>query len=396
MMTQQEIDAALTKKPAIAWPSEPRLGSIYGQEELDAVEKSMRDSMDVVKGFGFSAPPIPDFEAAFAKYTGTKFATAVNSCGPGIDIVMRYLKLQPGDEVIVPSINYSAAPLAVLGAGGTVIWGESDPDTFMLDPKDVERKITPRTRAIFPVHIHGCSAPMDEYIEIANRHPHPVYGPPKVIGDAARACGGDYNGTKIGKRSWATIYSFHTQKNMTTLGEGGMIVTDDEDLNTYAHSVRMYGGGVNAWGTSNVMTKVQAAVGLVQLAKLDSFIAGRRRVAYARNKMLEGVEGITLPYNPPNAESSFYMYPIKLKPEWAGPKRDYIITTLKEKYNVGAVVANNPSYMGRKILADHFGKTTPLSERLASQLLCLSIHPAMSDSDNAYITAAFLSCLHEL
>ncbi len=396
MMTQQEIDAALTRKPAISWPSEPRLGSIYGQEELDAVEQSMRDSMDVVKGFGFSAPPIPDFEAAFAKYTGTKFATAVNSCGPGIDIVMRYLKLQPGDEVIVPSINYSAAPLAVLGAGGTVIWGESDPETFMLDPKDVEKKITPRTRAIFPVHIHGCSAPMDEYIEIANRHPHPVYGPPKVIGDAARACGGDYNGTKIGKRGWATIYSFHTQKNMTTLGEGGMIVTDDEDLNTYAHSVRMYGGGVNAWGTSNVMTKVQAAVGLVQLAKLDSFIAGRRRVAYARNRMLEGVEGITLPYNPPNAESSFYMYPIKLKAEWAGEKRDYIIATLRDKYNVGAVVANNPAYMGRKILADHFGKTTPLSEKLASQLICLSIHPAMSDSDNEYITAAFLSCLKEL
>ena len=396
MMTQQEIDAALTRKPAISWPSEPRLGSIYGQEELDAVEQSMRDSMDVVKGFGFSAPPIPDFEAAFAKYTGTKFATAVNSCGPGIDIVMRYLKLQPGDEVIVPSINYSAAPLAVLGAGGTVIWGESDPETFMLDPKDVEKKITPRTRAIFPVHIHGCSAPMDEYIEIANRHPHPVYGPPKVIGDAARACGGDYNGTKIGKRGWATIYSFHTQKNMTTLGEGGMIVTDDEDLNTYAHSVRMYGGGVNAWGTSNVMTKVQAAVGLVQLAKLDSFIAGRRRVAYARNRMLEGVEGITLPYNPPNAESSFYMYPIKLKAEWAGEKRDYIIATLRDKYNVGAVVANNPAYMGRTILAEHFGKTTPLSEKLASQLICLSIHPAMSDSDNEYITAAFLSCLKEL
>ena len=395
MMTQKEIDAALSRKPAIAWPSEPRLGSIYGQEELDAVEACMRDSMDVVKGFGFSAPPIPDFEAAFAKYTGTKYAIAVNSCGPGIDIVMRYLKLQPGDEVIVPSINYSAAPLAVLGAGGTVIWGESDPDTFMLDPKDVERKITPRTRAIFPVHIHGCSAPMDEYIEIANRHPHPVYGPPKVIGDAARACGGDYNGTKIGKRGWATIYSFHTQKNMTTLGEGGMIVTDDEELNIYAHSVRMYGGGVNAWGTSNVMTKVQAAVGLVQLAKLDSFIAGRRRVAYARNQMLEGIEGITLPYNPPNAESSFYMYPIKLKPEWAGEKRDYVIATLRDKYNVGAVVANNPAY-GRKILADHFGKTTPLSEKLASQLICLSIHPAMSDADNQYITAAFISCLRDL
>ena len=396
MMTQREIDVALSRRPAIAWPPEPRLGSIYGQEELDALEKCMRESMDVIKGFGFSAPPIPDFEAAFAAYTGTKYACAVNSCGPAIDIVMRFLNLQPGDEVIIPSINYQAAALGVMGAGGTVVWGESSPDTFMLDPKDVERKITPRTRAIFPVHIHGCSAPMEEYIEIANRHPHPVYGPPKVIGDAARACGGDYNGAKIGKAGFATVYSLHTQKNMTTLGEGGMIATDDEALNAFAHSVRMYGGGVNAWGTSNVMTKVQAAVGLVQLAKLDSFIARRRRVAYARNQMLEGVEEISLPYNPPNAESSFYLYPIRLKPEWGGEKRDLLIKTLGEKYGVGACIANQPTYLKHKLLAERFGKTTPFSEELASRLICISIHPAMSEADNEYIAAAFISCLREL
>lgn len=396
MMTQREIDEALSHRPTITWNSEPGLGSIYGQEELDAVEKSMRDSMDVTKGFGFSAPPIPDFEEAFAKYTGTKYAIAVNSCGPGLDIVMRYLNLQPGDEVIVPSINYQAAPLSVLGAGGKVIWGESDPNTFMLDPADVEKKITARTRAIFPVHIHGCSAPMDEYIAIANRHPHPVYGPAKVIGDAARACGGDYNGTKIGKKGFATVFSFHTAKNMTTLGEGGMITTDDEDLNTYAHSVRMYGGGVGAWGTSNVMTKVQAAVGLVQLSKLDSLIAARRRVAHARNKMLEGLEGVTLPYEPANAAPSFYLYALKLKPEWAGEKRDLVIKNMKEQYGIGCVVANRPAYLNRSILADHFGKTTPLSEELASQMICVSIHPAMSDSDNRYIAAAFISCIHAL
>lgn len=395
-MTQKEIDAALAKKPEITWNSEPNIGSIYGQEELDAVEKTMRASMDPIVGFGFSAPPIPDFEAAFAKYTGTDYAIAVNSCGPGIDIVMRYLDLKPGDEVIVPSINYHAAPLAVLGAGGTVVWGESDPETCMLDPKDVEAKITERTRAIFPVHIHGCSAPMDEYIEIANRHPHPVYGPPKVIGDAARACGGDYRGKKIGATGFATIFSFHTAKNMTTLGEGGMIVTNDAGLNEFAHSVRMYGGAVGKWGTSNVMTKVQAAVGLVQLSKLDSFIAARRRVAHARNEMLKGLEGVTLPYEPADAAPSFYLYALKLKEEWGGEVRDSIIKMMKEQYGVGCVVANRPVYLSRKLLAEKFGTNTPLSEKIMDRMICVSIHPAMTEADNAYISAAFISCINSL
>lgn len=396
MMTQKEIDAALQRRPDIEWISEPLLGSIYGQEELDAVEKTMRDSMDPTVGFGFSAPPIPDFEEAFAKYIGTKYAIAVNSCGPATDILLRYFNFQPGDEVIVPSINYQCAPLCILAAGAKVIWGESSPDSFMLDPADVERKITNRTRAIFPVHIHGASAPIDDYIEIANRHPNPVYGPPKVITDAARACGGDYRGTKIGKVGYATVYSFHTMKNMTTLGEGGMIVTDDPGLNEYAHSVRMYGSEVNAAGTSNVMTKVQAAVGLVQLAKLDSLIAARRRIAHARNEMLSGLEGVTLPYEPEGDAPSFYLYALKLKPEWAGEKRDLVIKTMKEKYGIGCVVANNPSYLTRKIIAANCGCTTPLSEQLARQMICVSIHPAMSDSDNEYIAAAFISCIHAL
>ena len=117
----------------------------------------MRESMDPTVGFGFSAPPIPDFEQAFANYCGTKYATAVNSCGPAIDIVMRYLKLQPGDEVIVPSCNYVASALSVYGHGGQVIWGDVRPDTLQLDPEDVKRKMSPRTRAIFPVHMNGLS-----------------------------------------------------------------------------------------------------------------------------------------------------------------------------------------------------------------------------------------------
>ncbi|MGI5924496.1 MAG: DegT/DnrJ/EryC1/StrS family aminotransferase [Lentisphaeria bacterium] len=396
MMTQADIQQALQKRPATTWRSEPLLGSIYGQEEIDAAVAAIREAMDVSKGFGFSASPIPEFERAFADYTGTADAVAVNSAGPGIDIVMRALNLQPDDEVIVPSINYPAAPLAVLGAGGKVVWGEADPVTYMLDPADVERKITNRTRAIFPVHIHGLSAPMDDYLAIAEKHPHPVYGPPKVVGDAARACGGSYRGTKIGKKGWATIYSFHTMKNMTTLGEGGMIVTDDLELANYARSVRMYGSAVEAWGTSNVMTKVQAAVGLVQLSKLDSFIAARRRVAQERNQLLQGLPGVTLPPEPADCEHTYYLYTVTLKDEWAGEKRNQLIKMMNDDYGIGCVVANPPCYMARRLLAENFGKTTPLSEAYAAKMVSISLHPSMTSDDNRYIAAAFISCTQKL
>ncbi len=393
MMTDREIQLALSRRPTRLLRGEAGLGSIYGQEEMDAMEKAMREAMDVTVGFGFSAPPIPEFEEAFARYLGTGYAIAVNSCGPGLDIVMRFLDLKPGDEVIVPSINYQAAPLAVMGAGGTVVWGECDEETFMLHPEDVERKITPRTRAIFPVHIHGCSAPIDDYIEIASRHPHPVYGPPKVVEDCARSCGADYKGGKAGSRSWASVFSFHTAKNMTTLGEGGMIATNDRALSEYAHSVRMYGNGVNAWGTSNVMTKVQAAVGLVQLARLDSFIAARRQLAHARNRMLEGLDGLGLPYSPADSESSFYLYAVRLPVKLGGEGRDSIIARLKEEFGVEGIVANKPVYLTRNILAERFGRSTPFSEKLAGRMLCLGLHPAMQDWENEYIAAALVRCL---
>ena len=286
-------------KPNPPWRGEPLLGSTYDHRETDAAVQAIQDASNIHEGFGFSAPPIPEFEQAFAQYVGTKHAVAINSAGPGLDMAMRWLNLQPGDEVIVPACNYVAAPLAVFGAGGQVVWGEVDDRTFQLDPNDVEAKITPRTRAIFPVHMNGLTAPMDDFLELAERHPHPVHGPLQVVGDAARSCGGGYRGTKIGKKGVMTVFSFHTMKNMTTLGEGGMVTTDDDDAESFCRSVRMYGSGREAWGTSNVMTKVQAAVGLVQLEKLDGFIADRLRVAHERHALLAEVPELTLPYEPP-------------------------------------------------------------------------------------------------
>ncbi len=379
------------------WKGEPLLGSIYGEEEIEAAAAAIRDSIDVARGFGFDSAPIEEFEKAFANYVGAKHAIAINSAGPGLDMAMRYLKLQPGDEVIVPAINFMAAPLAVVGGGGQVVWAEVDPRTFQLDPNDVEKRITARTRAIFPVHMNGLSAPMDDLLELARRRPHDKHGPLAVIGDAARACGGEYRGTKIGKKGLMTVFSFHTMKNMVTLGEGGMVTTDDEAVAEFCYSTRFYGRRTEIWGTSNVMTKVQAAVGLVQLRKLDDFVARRRRLAHLRHELLEGVPELILPYEPPDCLHTFYLYTCLLKEGWAGEKRDKLIQMMADDYGVQCVVANRPVYQDRKFLRDLTpGQTLPLSESLGARLFCIPIHPAMPEEDNEYICAAIIECVETL
>ncbi|MBI2298770.1 MAG: DegT/DnrJ/EryC1/StrS family aminotransferase [Armatimonadetes bacterium] len=383
-------------KPEPPWKGEPLLGAVYGEEEIEAAVAAMRDSEDVSRGFGFTSEPIVKFQQEFAAFAGTKHAVAVNSAGPGLDLAMRYLRLQPGDEVIVPAVNYVAASLAVLGAGGQVVWGEVDERTFELDPNDVEEKLTPRTRAIFPVHMNGLSAPMDELIEVGRRHPHDTHGTLPVIGDAARACGGGYKGTRIGQRGLMTVFSLHTMKNMTTLGEGGMITTDDDDVEEFCRLSRMFGGG-KYWGTSNVMTKVQAAVGSVQLGKLKGFIDARRRLAQARDELLAGLPEITTPHEPADCEHSYYLYTCLVKPEWAGDKRDRLIQLMDAEYGVGCVVANPPCYQSNAFLAERCGTgPLPRSEALGRRIFCVSVHPAMTDADNEYAVAALIECVERL
>ncbi len=384
-------------KPPVVWRGEPLLGSTYDEAEVEAAVAAIREAMDIHQGFGFSAPPIPEFEAEFAAYCGAKHAIAVNSAGPGLDMLMRSLKLRPGDEVIVPSANYQAAPLAVYGAGGQVIWGDIDPATLQLDPADVERKLSPRTRAIFPVHMNGLSAPIAAFEALAAERPHPEFGPPKVFGDAARACGGKYRGTPIGGHGDATVFSFHTMKNMTTLGEGGMVTCDDDDLERFCRSTRMYGAGEEVWGTSNVMTKVQAAVGRVQLRKLDGFIDARHKLAEQRDALLADVPEITVLAEPDDCRHSYYLYSCLVPEDWAGEKRDALIAMMGAEYAIGCTIANKPVYLSRRLLADHTpGQCTPVAEAIGGRLFCPSLHPAMDEGLNRYICAAIAAVVERL
>jgi len=384
-------------KPKAFWEGEPQLGSVYEDDEIEAAVSVMRVAQrDVTKGFG-DPTPIKEFESAFAAYVGTKHAVMLNSAGPGLDLAMRYLELEPGDEVIVPAINFVAAPMSVVGAGGQIVWGEVDPRTLQLDANDVEKRITPRTRAIYPVHFNGLSSPVDDYYELAARHPHPKHGPLAVITDAARAVGGEYRGTKIGKKGLMTVFSFHTMKNMVTLGEGGAVTTDDDEVAAFVVSSRFYGSMTDIWGSSYVMTKVQAAVGTVQLKKLDGFIADRRRLAQRRNELLREVPGLQLPFEPADCKHTYYLYTCLMPREYAGEKRDKLMQMMVDEFGVRCLVANAPCYRARKFLRDCTpGQDLPLSNEIGARLVCFPIHPAMPDEDNEYIAAAAVECVERL
>jgi dTDP-4-amino-4,6-dideoxygalactose transaminase len=374
--------------PDMKWEGEPMLGAWYTQEEIEAVVKTIRESMDWTIGFGFFCDEIVEFEEKFASYCGTKYALSITSAGSGLDMSMMVLDLEPDDEIISPAINFWAADYAILGHC-KLVFAEVDPDTFCLDPNDVEKRITPKTRAILATHMNGLSAPMDDLQEIADKHPHSKYGPLKVIGDAARACGGEYKGAKVGKKGWMNIFSFHTMKLMTTLGEGGMITTDDHDLYERLRAIRMWGADTDYWGVNYKMGKVQAAVGLVQIRRLDEMNATRYRKAVRRTELLDDIDLLTLPCEPPGYKHTYYLYTCLVPHEWAGEKRDQLINLLQKDYGVGCGILNPPTYQMREFVRKRtMGQDLPLSNELGARIFVPSLHPLMTDQDNEYIAAS--------
>jgi len=153
--------------PSVKWEGEPMLGGWYTEEEIEAVVRTIRESMDWTVGFGFFCEEIVEFERKFAEYCGAAEAISITSAGAGLDMAMMALDLEPGDEVICPAINFWAGHYAIIGQGGNLVLCEVDPRTFCADPADVENLITPRTRAIFVTHMNGLAADMDALLEVA-------------------------------------------------------------------------------------------------------------------------------------------------------------------------------------------------------------------------------------
>lgn len=296
----------------------------------DAERKAVLRVLDSGLLSGSVNPEIRAFEKEFASYVGSEYCLSANSGTAALHMAVAAVGIEPGDEVITSSFTFLASALAVLHHNAIPVFADIDPVTFNISPAEIERRITPRTKAIIPVHIHGLPADMDEIMAIARRHNL------MVIEDAAQAHGATYKGRSVGTIGHMGAFSLQSSKNLAA-GEGGLLVTDDPVFHRRADCARQFGeeaaetslAGVDMsrplddlrdynavmMGWMYRMTALTAAVGRTQLARLPEFTQNARRNSEYLTERLKGLDLVTPPWIPEDRTSVFHKYRVRLHPE---------------------------------------------------------------------------------
>ena len=309
---------------------------VIGDEE----KKAVQEVLDSGRLSSFIAAPgenflggekIRGFETLFREYHGTKYAVAFNSATAALHAAVVACGVQPGEEVITTPYTFTSTATSVLMNNSIPVFADIKEDTYNIDPTEIEKNISPLTRAIIPVHLFGNPADMDEIIEIADKHDL------KVIEDCAQSPGALYKGKLTGTLGDCGIYSFTENKNITS-GEGGMLVTDDEEIAEIARLVRNHGEAVIAGqkrsykstilGWNYRMTEVDAAIGIEQFKKLNYFTDERIRLADYLAEGLKGVEGLKMPVVYPNNKHVYYVFAMKYDESVIGIPRNRFVEAL--------------------------------------------------------------------
>ena len=287
-------------KPYTIPVAEPAIG----EEELANVVDAVKSGWVSSKGSYITA-----FEKNFANYIGLKHGIAVANGTTALHLALVSLGIGPGDQVIVPDLTFAATINAVLYTGAKPIIVDIDLDYWCIDPRQLEAAVTSKTKAIIPVHLYGHSCDMDPIIEIAQKHNL------SIIDDAAEAIGAEYKDKKVGSLGLISCFSFYGNKVITT-GEGGMCLTDDDQLASQMRILRDHGMNPNKqfWhdiiGFNYRMTNLQAALGVAQLNKVEEFIAKKRFIAKLYAEALSGLEDISLHPQMPWAKNIYWLYSI--------------------------------------------------------------------------------------
>ncbi len=270
---------------------------------------------------------IKQFEQEFSGYLGMKYGAVVSSGTAALHVALLSLGIGPGDEVIVPAFTMAATWLAVLYVGAKPVFVDCELETYNIDPKLIEEKITKRTKAIIPVHIYGHPADMTSILKIARKHK--LY----VVEDAAEAHGAEYKGKKCGSFGYINCFSFYGNKIITT-GEGGMLVTNDEALADKARKFRDLHHSTKRFihdgiGYNYRMTNLQAALGCGQLKHIEKYISKKAHMADLYAGLLKNIPGITTPTTKPYAKNVFWMYAILVDEKKFGLSRGELRAKLK-------------------------------------------------------------------
>lgn len=368
----------------------PVLQPCIDEEEIDAVSEVLRSGW---LGLG---PKTAQFEQAFSTYTNSRFTAALNSGTAALHLALEVLNIGPGDEVIVPSLTFISTVHAVSYVGATPVFTDIEYDTMNCSAAEIEKKITNKTKAIIVVHLAGHPCDMEPIHELAkSKGIH-------VVEDAAHACGAEYKGQKIGSISELTCFSFHAVKNVTS-GEGGAITCQKEWIDRKLREKRWLGISRDTWkrsaeekmyawqyfvdqvGYKYHMNDLQAAIGIVQLQKINKLNGRRREIAQMYQKELKDLSWIELPQEKDYAKSSWHLFQIRLPAE---RDRDNVITHLQND-NIASGVHYYPCHMHPAYI--HLNAIVPISANIWQRILTLPIHPSMTDHDIDRVIASLRS-----
>ncbi len=354
-------------------------------DDIEAVVDSLRSNW-VTKG-----PKTVEFEKRFAEYIGVKHAIAFNSCTAGLHTALIAAGIGEGDEVITTPMTFAASANVIIHAGATPVFVDIDPITMNIDPNKIEEKMTPRTKAIIPVHIAGFPCEMDEIMAIASKHN--LF----ILEDAAHAVHTRYKDKMIGSIGDATAFSFYATKNLMT-GEGGMVTTNNDELAEKLRVYSLHGMSRNAWnrytakgswhyeitfpGYKYNMTDIQAALGLTQLGKLQSMQSTRESIALRYNQAFSTIPELEIPFDSEYARHAWHLYIIKLNLEKISVDRAEFIELLREE-NIGTSVHFIPVHL-HPYYRDTFGLERgfmPQAENVYDRIISLPLYPKMTDTD---------------
>ena len=309
------------------------------QEEIDEVVDSLKS------GWIGTGPKVHQFEEMFRDYKGVKYAMALNSCTACLHLSMLSINLQPGDEVIVPTMTFAATANVVIHAGGKPVFVDSLRDSMNIDPADIERKITPKTKAIIPVHFAGRACDMDTILDIAKKHDL------KIIEDCAHAIETEYHGKKTGTFGDIGCFSFYVTKNIVT-GEGGMAITNNQEYADKIKIMGLHGMSKDAWkrfsdegykhyqvvypGFKYNMMDIQAALGIHQLPRVDSYWLRRQEIWNTYNDAFKDLPVFTPAPVAPDTKHAYHLYTLLLDIDRLSITRDQFLDEMtKRKIGVG-------------------------------------------------------------
>lgn len=383
---------------------ESKFGSIYGPEEEAAMLEVLR------KNAPTSGDACVAFEQSFAEYCGTAHARACSNGTAALFLSLLGLGVGPGDRVLTTPLTWIATAAAGATLGAEVDFVDVDPVTCNLDSAKLEAKLTPNTKAVLPVHLYGRCCAMDELLALSKLHGF------AIVEDACHAIGAEYKGRKAGSMGATGCFSFHEQKNMSTLGEGGMIVTDDaaifERIALYrSHCTRVYGKstkycsideqtrpmGKRFWyqdfddcGYNFRMTDMQAVVGLVQLRKLDTLNAKRAAICAQLDERLASIPGLVLPSRDTVGKHVYHLYPVLIDADVYGMNKEDLIYAMYHTRGIKLGIHYIPLHLSTAFAKRGFKRGDfPVAEALAERLVTLPIHPRWTQAGLDHLVESF-------